>query len=99
MTARRAIHHPLNPLNPHARKGMPKGHHHPLNPPAESGQNLLNLLNPGREAAPSNLRTFFTTLLHNLPAPAGHNLRRSRAPFSYCGVAATTTFSPQGCQT
>ena len=23
----------------------------PLNPPAESGQNLLNLLNPGREAA------------------------------------------------
>ena len=25
---------------------------HPLNPPAEGRQNLLNLLNPGREAAP-----------------------------------------------
>ena len=27
-------------------------HYHLLNPPAESGQNPLNLLNPGREAAP-----------------------------------------------
>ena len=26
---------------------------------------------------------FSTPLLHNLPAPAGHNLRRSRAPFPF----------------
>ena len=32
-------------------EGVSKCRHHPLNPPAESGQNLLNLLNPGRSAA------------------------------------------------
>ena len=39
-------------------------------------------LNPHAKGL-SNLRTFSTTLLHNLPAPAGHNLRRSRAPFPF----------------
>ena len=41
---------PVRAVNPHA-EGVSKGRHHPLNPPAESGQNLLNLLNPGRRAA------------------------------------------------
>ena len=42
---------PARAVNPHA-EGVSKGrHHNPLNPPAESGQNLLNLLNPGRRAA------------------------------------------------
>ncbi len=39
-------------------------------------------LNPHAEGM-SNLGTFSTTLLHNPPAPAGHNLRRSRAPFPF----------------
>ena len=41
---------PARAVNPHA-EGVSKCRHHPLNPPAESGQNLLNLLNPGRSAA------------------------------------------------
>ena len=36
---------------PSRPKGRVQSRHHPLNPPAESGQNLLNLLNPGRSAA------------------------------------------------
>ena len=46
-----------------------------------------------RPKGPSNLGTFYTTLLHNPPPIGGHNLRRSRAPSLICGVAATTTLS------
>ena len=50
-------------------------------------------LNPHAKGL-SNLRPFSATLLHNLPAPAGHNLRRSRAPFPFIFSARRAPPSP-----
>ena len=45
-----------------------------------SAQRALPQPSRRRHVPPGN---FSTTLLHNPPAPAGHNLRRSRAPFPF----------------
>ena len=56
-----------------------------------SAQRALPQPSRRRHVPPGN---FSTTLLHNLPAPAGHNLRRSRAPFPFIFSARRAPPSP-----